>query len=123
VLLVDDSPFFRNLLTPLLSVAGYDVTAVEGAEKALSLREAGVDFDIIISDIEMPGISGFELAQQVRSGGPWKDVPMVALSSFSSRADLEKGREAGFEDYVVKLDRDALLNSLNQTLSNGRSAA
>ena len=101
----------------------YDVTAVEGAEKALSLRESGVDFDVIISDIEMPGINGFELAQQIRAGGAWKNVPLVALSSFSSRADLEKGREAGFEDYVVKLDRDALLNSLNYTLSNVRSAA
>jgi two-component system chemotaxis sensor kinase CheA len=123
VLLVDDSPFFRNLLTPLLSAAGYEVTAVEGAEKALSLRESGVDFDVIISDIEMPEISGFELAQQIRAGGAWKDVPLVALSSFSSRADLEKGREAGFEDYIVKLDRDALLNSLDQTLSNVRGAA
>jgi len=123
VLLVDDSPFFRNLLTPLLSVAGYEVTAVEGAEKALSLRESGVDFDIIISDIEMPGVNGFELAKQIRAGGAWKNVPMVALSSFSSRADLEKGREAGFEDYIVKLDREALLNSLDQTLSNVRGAA
>jgi two-component system chemotaxis sensor kinase CheA len=123
VLLVDDSPFFRNLLTPLLSVAGYEVTAVEGAEKALSLRESGVNFDIIISDIEMPGVSGFELAQQIRAGGAWKDVPLVALSSFSSRADLEKGREAGFEDYIVKLDREALLNSLDKTLSNVRSVA
>ena len=123
VLLVDDSPFFRNLLTPLLSVAGYEVTAVEGAEKALSLRESGVDFDIIISDIEMPGVNGFELAKQIRAGGAWKNVPMVALSSFSSRADLEKGRAAGFEDYIVKLDRDALLNSLDQTLSNVRGAA
>ena len=123
VLLVDDSPFFRNLLTPLLSVAGYEVTAVEGGEKALSLRESGEAFDIIISDIEMPGISGFELAEQIRSGGAWKDTPLLALSSFSSRAELEKGREAGFEDYIVKLDREALLSSLNQTLSNLRGAA
>ncbi|HIJ37661.1 MAG TPA: hybrid sensor histidine kinase/response regulator, partial [Rhodospirillaceae bacterium] len=50
ILLVDDSPFFRNLLTPLLSVAGYDVTSVDSADKALSLREAGDDFDAIISD-------------------------------------------------------------------------
>jgi len=123
VLLVDDSAFFRNLLTPLLSAAGYDVTAVEGADKALSLRESGADFDIIISDIEMPGVSGFELAKQIRASGAWKEVPLVALSSFSSRADLEKGREAGFADYIVKLDREALLNSLDQTLSNVRGAA
>jgi two-component system chemotaxis sensor kinase CheA len=123
VLLVDDSPFFRNLLTPLLSAAGYEVTAVEGAEKALSLRETGRDFDIIISDIEMPGMDGFELAQQIRADGAWKDTPLLALSSFSSRAELEKGREVGFADYIVKLDRDALLSSLDQTLTNLRGAA
>jgi two-component system chemotaxis sensor kinase CheA len=123
VLLVDDSPFFRNLLTPLLSAAGYEVTAVGGAEKAFSLRDAGLDFDIIISDIEMPEVNGFEFAQKIKAGGAWKDIPLVALSSFSSRADLEKGREAGFEDYIVKLDRDALLNSLDKTLSNVRGAA
>jgi two-component system chemotaxis sensor kinase CheA len=123
VLLVDDSPFFRNLLTPLLSVVGYDVTAVEGAEKALSLRESGQQFDIIISDIEMPGMNGFELAEQIRSSGTWQETPLLALSSFSSRAELEKGREVGFADYIVKLDRDALLNSLDNTLTNLRGAA
>lgn len=123
ILLVDDSPFFRNLLTPLLSVAGYDVTAVEGAEKALSLRESGQEFDIIISDIEMPGMNGFELAEQIRANGAWRETPMLALSSFSSRAELEKGREVGFSDYIVKLDRDALLNSLDSTLTNIRGAA
>src|ERR1700722_11851142 len=78
VLLVDDSPFFRNLLTPLLSVAGYDVTSVDSADKALSLREAGDAFDAIISDIEMPGMNGFDFAVAVRSDGRWAGTPMVA---------------------------------------------
>jgi two-component system chemotaxis sensor kinase CheA len=123
VLLVDDSPFFRNLLTPLLSVAGYEVTAVEGGEAALSLRDAGRDFDVIVSDVEMPGMNGFELANEIRTNGPWTDTPLVALSSFSSRADLEKGRNVGFRDYIVKLNRDALLESLSHTLAIVRGAA
>lgn len=123
VLLVDDSPFFRNLLTPLLSVAGYEVTAVEGGEAALSLRDAGRDFDVIVSDIEMPGMDGFELANEIRTNGAWTNTPLVALSSFSSRADLEKGRNVGFRDYIVKLDRDALLDSLSHTLATVRGAA
>ena len=123
VLLVDDSPFFRNLLTPLLSVAGYDVTAVDGGQSALTLRDSGEQFDVIVSDIEMPGMSGFEFAERVREQGGWKNTPLLALSSFSSRADLERGRDVGFHDYIVKLDRDALLESLSQTLSNLRGAA
>ena len=70
VLLVDDSPFFRNLLTPLLSVAGYDVTTVESADRALALCEAGNDFDVIISDIEMPGMDGFQFASAVQVRRP-----------------------------------------------------
>jgi two-component system, chemotaxis family, sensor kinase CheA len=123
VLLVDDSPFFRNLLTPLLSVAGYDVTTVESGDRALGLCEAGEDFDIIISDIEMPGMNGFEFASAVRQAGRWQQTPLVALSSHASPRDLDRGRAAGFSDYVAKFDREALLHSLSETLNHVRGAA
>jgi two-component system chemotaxis sensor kinase CheA len=122
VLLVDDSPFFRNLLTPLLSVAGYEVTSVESADKALLLRDSGSTFDVIISDIEMPGMNGFEFAEAVRHDGPWSTLPLVALSSHASEQDFERGREVGFTDYVAKFDRDALLQTLAQTLSTKGAA-
>jgi two-component system chemotaxis sensor kinase CheA len=122
VLLVDDSPFFRNLLTPLLSVAGYEVVSVDGPEKALSLRDAGDEFDAIISDIEMPGMNGFEFAQLVRAEGAWVNIPMVALSSHASEKDFERGRQVGFNDYVAKFDRDALLQTLAQTLATKGAA-
>ncbi len=116
VLLVDDSPFFRNLLTPLLSAAGYNVTSVESPERALAMRDAGDEFDVIISDIEMPGMNGFEFATAVRSEGRWRNVPLVALSSHATEKDFERGRAVGFSDYVAKFDREALLMTLAQTL-------
>ena len=123
VLLIDDSPFFRNLLSPLLSVAGYDVTAVESAHNALELCEAGQDFDVIISDIEMPGMNGFELAEAIKNNTRWSDVPMVALSSFATQKDFARGRAVGFLDYVAKSDRETLLNTLHDTLNEARGAA
>jgi two-component system, chemotaxis family, sensor kinase CheA len=117
VLFVDDSPFFRNLLTPLLSVAGYSVTTVESAQLALNMCNDGVDFDLIVSDIEMPEMSGLEFARAVRTGSRWAEVPMIALSSNTSPKDLELGRDAGFTDYVAKFDRDSLLETLEHTLS------
>ena len=123
VLLVDDSPFFRNLLTPLLTIAGYEVSAVESADRALHLHEAGEDFDVIISDIEMPGMNGFEFAAQVRGDTRWRHVPMVALSSHATPEDLDRGREVGFNDYIAKFDRDALLTSLSATLNLQREVA
>ena len=123
LLLVDDSPFFRNLLQPLLSVAGYEVVCAESADAALELCEAGEDFDVIISDIEMPGMNGFEFARKVTGEGRWSKTPIVALSSFSNPSDLARGREAGFSDYVAKTDREALLSTLHDTLAELRGAA
>ena len=116
VLLVDDSPFFRNLLSPLLSVAGYQVTTVENADAALRMRDEGSQFDVIVSDIEMPGMNGFEFAQEVRSDPRWRKVPMVALSSHASDQHFDRGRVAGFNDYVAKFDRDSLVSTIAQTL-------
>ncbi len=123
ILLVDDSPFFRNLLTPLLGVAGYEVTAVEGPDRALQLREQGHDYDMIISDIEMPGMSGFEFAQAVRADGRWQATPMIALSSHATEKDFERGRQVGFNDYVAKFDRDSLLATIATTLAAIKGAA
>ena len=123
VLLVDDSPFFRNMLRPLLEIAGYRVTAAESAAAALKLCEEGKDFDVIISDIEMPEMNGFEFAEKIKAESRWKEVPIVALSSHTAPRDLDRGREVGFSDYVKKFDRDSLLESLEQALSVTRSAA
>ena len=63
VLLIDDSPFFRNMLTPVLQAAGYDVTAVGSAPEALALLKDGRVFDVAVTDIEMPEMDGFEFAE------------------------------------------------------------
>jgi two-component system chemotaxis sensor kinase CheA len=121
VLLVDDSPFFRNLLQPLLTVAGYDVTAVESAEEALRLRERGESFDIIVSDIGMPGLDGCALASEIRSGGAWKTTPLVALAA--NATDIQRGQAAGFNDLAAKFDREAIVTKVSKTLLNLQGAA
>ena len=124
VLVIDDSPFFRNMLTPMLTVAGFQVTAVGAADEALALREEGEDFDIIVSDIEMPGMNGFDFAEAAKSDGSrWHETPIIALSSHTSPRDLERGRRAGFTDYVAKFDRDTLVHTLTQTLAEIRGSA
>ena len=117
VLLVDDSPFFRNMLTPLLSIAGYEVTPLESAQDALQMCEEGSHFDVIISDIEMPDMNGFEFAEALRANPDWSNTPLVALSSHTTPQDIDRGSRAGFNEYVAKFDRDTLLNTLSQTLS------
>jgi two-component system chemotaxis sensor kinase CheA len=118
LLLIDDSTFFRHLVVPALSAAGFDVTAVESPAEALRLRDAGVAFEALISDIEMPEMDGLSFARNVRASGAWMRLPLVALSSRAEPEDVARGREAGFTDYVAKYDRDALLSSLRECLSS-----
>ena len=117
LLLVEDSAFFRHLVVPALSAAGYEVTAVDGPVAALRLREEGHAFDAVVSDIEMPEMDGIAFAKAVRAGGAWEAMPLIALSSRAEPADVARGREAGFTDYVAKYDREALLQSLQDCLS------
>lgn len=123
VLLVDDSAFFRNMLSPLLKRAGYEVTSVESADRAMALHDRGQDFDVIISDIDMPGMDGFGFAEAARRSDRWQDTPMVALSAKVSPGDIDRGRQVGFTDYVPKFDRDGLLETLSQSLTLTRGAA
>jgi two-component system chemotaxis sensor kinase CheA len=118
LLLIDDSTFFRHLVVPALSAAGFDVTAVESPAEALRLRDAGAEFEALISDIEMPEMDGLSFARNVRASGAWARLPLVALSSRAEADDVARGREAGFTDYVAKYDRDALLSSLRECLSS-----
>ena len=110
------------MVAPLLKVEGFEVTTVDGPTEALRLRDNGQTFDLIISDIEMPDMNGFDFAEACREDGRWTQVPMIALSSHNTPADFERGREVGFNDYVAKFDRDALVSSINQTLVEVKEA-
>ena len=123
LLFVDDSAFFRNMLTPVLRAAGYDVTACSSGGEALALMKTGRKFDIVVSDIEMPEMDGFGLAEAVRADAYHHDVPIIALSSLTSEAALERGRKAGFDDYVAKFDRPGLIAALKDVKPDLERAA
>jgi len=117
ILVVEDSGFFRSLIVPAIAAAGFEVTAVENGARALALREQGAAFDLLVSDIEMPELDGLGFARQVRQGGAWRDVPMIALSSLAEPDHIERGRAAGFTDYVRKYDRESLIASIRDCLA------
>lgn len=117
VLLVDDSPFFRNMLLPLLTVGGYQVVAVESPLEAFDVLKKGHRFDVIVSDIEMPEMTGFEFAETLREASEdWSDTPMVALSSHATEEDYERGRKVGFDDYVAKFDKDEIIQAVDKLI-------
>lgn len=112
LLLVDDSLFFRNMLAPLLKASGYEVTLAASAEEALALRERGAMFDLIVSDLDMPGMDGIVLAEHIKADPRWERIPLIALSSHTSPLLIEKSRAAGYVSYVGKFDRQMLMSTL-----------
>ncbi len=123
LLLVDDSAFFRNMLSPVLKAAGYEVTAVSSAQEALSMLKEGGRFDALVTDIDMPEMDGFALAEAVRGEQRFGEIPIIALSSYSSPESIERGRQAGFHDYVAKFDRHSLIAALKEQTADIIQAA
>ena len=123
VLLVDDSAFFRNMLAPVLKAAGYRVRVAPNAQEGLVALRSGQVFDVVLTDIEMPDMNGFEFAETIRADQHLSAMPIIALSSMVSPAAIERGRLAGFHDYVAKFDRPGLIAALKeQTAELGRAA-
>ena len=122
VLLVDDSPFFRNMLSPVLQAAGFEVTAAASAQDGLALIRDGHRFDAIVTDVEMPEMDGFQFAEAVRNEPQGAGLPVIALSSVVSPEALERGRQVGFYDYVAKFDRQGLIAALKERTEIGHAA-
>ncbi|MEP0232187.1 hybrid sensor histidine kinase/response regulator [Roseibium sp.] len=123
VLFVDDSSFFRNMLTPVLKAAGYDVTTCNSPRQALDLLEEGRQFHAVVSDIEMPEINGFEFCEALRRDPRFRNMPVLALSAMVTPASIERGRQAGFDDYVAKFDRPGLIAALKDVFSGEMGVA
>ena len=116
VLLVDDSPFFRNMLAPVLKSAGYKVRTAASAIEGLATLRSGHTFDIVVTDIEMPEMNGFEFAEAIRADQNLHQLPVIAVSSLVSPAAIERGRQAGLYDYIAKFDRPGLIAALKEQI-------
>ncbi|MCW2223517.1 two-component system chemotaxis sensor kinase CheA [Bradyrhizobium japonicum] len=122
VLLVDDSAFFRNMLAPVLKAAGYRVRTAPTAQEGLAALRAQ-SFDVVLTDIEMPDMNGFEFAEVIRSDTNLGAMPIIGLSALVSPAAIERGRQAGFHDYVAKFDRPGLIAALKEQTAGAAGAS
>lgn len=114
VLLAEDSTFFRKQVTSMVSEYGYRVIDCEDGQVAWdTLQSSEHDFDVVVTDIEMPNMDGFELSDRIKQSDNWKHIPIIALTSLAGSADIHRGIEVGIDDYQIKMDREKLLNSLH----------
>jgi two-component system, chemotaxis family, sensor kinase CheA len=117
VLLIDDTPFFREIVRRYLESQGMTiVTAVDGID---GLKKcASENFDLIVSDIEMPNMNGWEFCSAVRKQG--YEGPMIALTSLSKSENERQAKDCGFDTFEEKLDHDSLIKTVKRTLRSRR---
>ena len=117
ILIVDDSPTMRNLVKRLLEAHGHDVSeAGDGSSGLLSVVEKAPD--LVVSDINMPQMDGFQMIGSVRSSKSKSELPIVVLTTETSNSSKEKLRDLGANAWVAKpFDDDVFIKVINQHLS------
>jgi two-component system, chemotaxis family, sensor kinase CheA len=115
ILFAEDVLFFRNLVKGYLESAGYTVTAVENGKAALEAFQKQ-DFDIIVSDIEMPVMNGNDFMRNVRTILNNTTIPSIALTALTDDKDIKAIGESGFDVYELKMDRERLLSRVKELL-------
>jgi CheY-like chemotaxis protein len=116
ILIVDDYPDALDIWVLYLGSIGYRVsTASDGAE-ALAQAEQLLP-DLIVLDLELPRVSGFDVARQLRANPETRDIPLIAATGYSHLRQLDRAREAGFDRIVVKpCDPDLLVEEIERLL-------
>jgi len=116
ILLAEDSPFFRGMMQNYLKGAGYEVEVVENGKEALNKLLSGEKFDLIVTDLEMPEMDGFDLIKEIRSNPDYKNIPIIVVTSLAGEDIRRKALEIGANGYEVKLNREKLLKEIETLL-------
>jgi len=117
ILLVEDNEMNREMLTRRLTRRGYEVIVAGDGQTAVDL--AGSDTpEVILMDMSLPVIDGWEASRQIKSIETTKDIPIIALTAHAMASDREKALEAGCDDYDTKpVDLDRLLSKIDKAIS------
>ena len=122
ILIVDDEPINLQVLNNHLQLRNYQVTQAHNGLEALELMKTGPNFDLVILDIMMPRMSGYELSQKIRTLYSANQLPMMMLTAKDQVLDLVTGFEAGVNDYLTKpVNKDELLARVRTLLSLKRT--
>ena len=121
ILVVEDNPLNLKLVRDVLTVSGYEVVAAPSGEEGVTLAQT-CDPDLVLMDIQLPGIDGYEALRQLRQNSQLDGVPVVAVTAFAMREDRERAAREGFDGYIGKpISVRALPSQVSEFLSNGRS--
>ncbi|EMA2481019.1 response regulator [Vibrio fluvialis] len=116
ILAVDDSISIRQMVSHTLMDAGYEVETANDGREALSKAQS-TKFDVVISDVNMPNMGGFELVKAIRGNPQYKFIPILMLTTETSMEKKQEGKLAGATGWLVKpFNPDTLLKTLKRVL-------
>ena len=119
LLVVDDDTRIRNLLKQYLTENGFRITVAGNADEARR-QLTGLDFDLLILDVMMPGLSGLDVLRKVREDERTKAVPVILLTARSRDSDVDSGFATGATDYVIKpFSPRELVHRVSSVLARG----
>ena len=117
ILIADDDPVILRLIQVNLELEGYEVITANNGEEAVAQAKAE-NPDLVILDIMMPRLDGYQACEQLKSSDDTKDIPVIFLSAKAQQGDIEKGRSFGVAAYLTKpFDPTELLEVVEQHLS------
>ncbi len=117
LLVVEDTPFFRHLEKKYFESVGFKVTLASNGREALELLlESPSKYNLVVSDIVMPIMNGYELVKNIKINSSLTNIPVIALTSFSEVEHHEKALAAGFDGYALKTNKETILKAVNKFL-------
>ena len=117
LLVVEDTPFFRDLEKTYFESVGFRVTLANNGQEALDLlMERPNYYNLVVSDIVMPVMDGYELVKTMKSAEKLSKIPVIALTSFTEEESREKALEAGFDGYAIKTNKENILRAVERFL-------
>ena len=115
ILIVEDSNFFRNQVRSYLEEAGFNVLEAEDGVEALQIIEEQYnEITLVVTDIEMPNMDGFELTEKIKQHPEYSVLPVIALTTLAAEEDIERGKSVGVDEYHIKLDKERLMESVHK---------
>lgn len=114
ILIAEDSNFFRNQVKGYMTEAGYEVIEGEDGQIAWDLLQENADIiSLVVTDIEMPNMNGFELTQKIKNDPRYSSLGVIALTTLAGDEDVAKGKAVGVDEYHIKLDKERLMASVH----------
>jgi DNA-binding response OmpR family regulator len=118
ILIAEDEPDIRELITLTLQFNGFDVTSARDGAEAVEIAQRG-QFDLILMDVRMPRMTGYEACRRLRELDVTKDIPIIFLSAKGQEAEVQQGLQAGADQYILKpFAPDMLSRKIKEVLNN-----